>query len=111
MCVCVRKITGLFKGMSAPLASACVINAIYFGTYGNILKMLSANDQNIPASFGKVCMAGTMAGAIQLAVCCPVELVKVQLQMNTGKYTKILDIVLNDGNNISYHSNRLTTGS
>ena len=52
---------GLYKGMSSPLVGVAGINAITFGAYGNVLRMLS--DQE---SISSITLAGASAGLIQV---------------------------------------------
>lgn len=73
---------GLFKGMAPPLAAVALQNAILFGVYGNVLTMLSAKEDEKP-SLSDVCVAGAASGAAQLWVVCPMELIKIKLQMQT----------------------------
>lgn len=73
---------GLFKGMAPPLAAVALQNAILFGVYGNVLSLLSAKENEKP-SLSHVCIAGAASGAAQLWVVCPIELIKIKLQMQT----------------------------
>jgi len=59
----VRKdgVKGLYKGMSSPLVGVAGINAITFGAYGNVLRMLP--DQE---SISSITLAGASAGLIQI---------------------------------------------
>jgi len=52
---------GLYKGMSSPLFGVAGINAITFGAYGNVLRLLPN-----PDSIGSVTLAGSAAGMIQV---------------------------------------------
>ena len=79
--------TGLFKGMSSPLLTAAAVNSVFFGFYGGSLKFfsyVSGRDPNILPTMTMVYWAGTVAGAVQLVLSCPVDLVKIKLQMDTG---------------------------
>ncbi|XP_059292531.1 mitochondrial arginine transporter BAC2-like [Lycium ferocissimum] len=74
----------LYRGMAAPLASVTFQNAMVFQIYA----MLSQTfDKNIPASdppsYKGVALGGTTAGAIQSLIISPVELVKIQLQLQS----------------------------
>lgn len=67
---------GLFKGMSSPMASVAVINAMIFGVYGNVQRRMDD-----PNSFQSHAIAGSVAGAVQSIVCSPMELVKTRIQI------------------------------
>lgn len=68
--------------MAPPLAAVALQNAILFGVYGNVLTLLSAKEDEKP-SLSRVCIAGAASGAAQLWVVCPMELIKIKLQMQT----------------------------
>lgn len=72
-----ESVVGLYKGISSPLAGLAFINAIVFGVYGNTLKALGENGDAIRSHF----IAGSMAGAAQCAICSPMELAKLRLQL------------------------------
>jgi Mitochondrial carrier protein len=64
-----------------------LVNAVFFGVYGNTLKYLSpsATDRNNhihPDSrrYLEMAVAGGVAGFAQVIVACPVDVVKVVLQ-------------------------------
>jgi len=67
---------GLYKGMSSPLAGVAGVNAITFGAYGNILRVLPHQD-----SIGSITLAGCGAGLLQSFIVSPMELVKTQMQV------------------------------
>jgi solute carrier family 25 (mitochondrial carnitine/acylcarnitine transporter), member 20/29 len=79
---CIKKIVakdsiaGLFRGISSPLASISVLNAIVFGVYGNVQRRTTDPD-SLLAHF----CAGTAAGLCQTVICSPMELVKSRLQI------------------------------
>ncbi|KAM3380271.1 mitochondrial arginine transporter BAC2 [Capsicum galapagoense] len=72
----------LYRGMAAPLVSVTFQNAMVFQTYATLSR---AFEKNIPASnppsYKAVALSGTAAGAIQSLIMSPVELVKIQLQL------------------------------
>lgn len=86
---------GLFKGMSSPLYTAAAVNAIFFGVYGSTVKVVqnylgeSPNTRNTEKQPGYdvVCLGGMVAGAAQLILCCPADLIKIKLQ--TGPMTSM----------------------
>jgi len=69
-------VKSLYKGMSSPLLGVAGINAITFGAYGNVLRMLPDQD-----SISSITLAGASAGLIQSVVVSPMELVKTQMQV------------------------------
>lgn len=82
---CLKKIIqkdsigGLYRGISSPLASISVLNAIVFGVYGNVQRKMSE-----PESLLSHFYAGTAAGIAQTLICSPMELVKSRIQIQDG---------------------------
>lgn len=72
----IEQVRGLFKGMSSPMASVAVINAMIFGVYGNVQRRLGE-----PESLRTHALAGSVAGLVQAFVCSPMELVKTRIQI------------------------------
>ncbi|GAB6020328.1 hypothetical protein CHUAL_003041 [Chamberlinius hualienensis] len=68
---------GLYKGMTSPMAGVAVVNAIAFGVYGNVQRLIS-NDKE---SFTSVTIAGASAGFCQALVSSPMELAKTRMQL------------------------------
>lgn len=66
--------TGLYKGLTAPLWGLTGINAIIFGVHGSAVKYMQ------PGLKTEV-LAGMMAGAAQVLIITPVELAKTKLQV------------------------------
>mmetsp|Transcript_14346 Transcript_14346/g.23221 ORF Transcript_14346/g.23221 Transcript_14346/m.23221 type:complete len:388 (+) Transcript_14346:163-1326(+) len=86
-------IPSLFRGISAPLSTACIINAIIFSSYGWSSRMydqyigedvLSPNAAIHDSSL-KAFTCGSFAGLVQALVICPQEHVKCRLQIQHGK--------------------------
>ena len=82
-------VSSLFRGMAAPLSTACVVNAIIFSSYGWSSRLF---DQYIPEpptaihdSTIKAFTCGSFAGLLQGIVICPMEHVKCRLQIQHGK--------------------------
>lgn len=71
-----ESMSGLYKGMSSPMAGLAAINAIVFGVYGNILRSLP-NPNSLCSQF----VAGVSTGVVQSLVCSPMELAKIQMQI------------------------------
>jgi solute carrier family 25 (mitochondrial carnitine/acylcarnitine transporter), member 20/29 len=82
---CLKKIiqkeslAGLYRGISSPLASISVLNAIVFGVYGNVQRRLTEPD-SLTSHF----LAGTAAGIGQTLIASPMELVKSRIQIQNG---------------------------
>ncbi|XP_002662242.1 solute carrier family 25 member 45 [Danio rerio] len=77
---------GFFKGMSFPVLSVAVSNAVAFGSYSNALDYLTQshhNDHSQRSPLSYVFMAGCFSGLAQLFVTAPIDLVKVRLQNQT----------------------------
>jgi hypothetical protein len=83
-------VSSLFRGMAAPLTSACVVNAIIFSSYGWSSRLF---DQYIEPptqnafhdSTIKAFACGSFAGLVQGVVICPMEHLKCRLQVQHGK--------------------------
>lgn len=69
-------ISGLYRGISSPLAGVAAINAIVFGVYGNVQRR-SADPDSLRSHF----FAGAAAGFAQSAFCSPMELAKTRIQL------------------------------
>ncbi|XP_013406148.1 solute carrier family 25 member 45-like isoform X3 [Lingula anatina] len=70
---------GFFRGLSFPLVSYGAINSVFFGVYGNSLRWLHPDTTTQP-SYRDIYIAGCIGGTAQLAIACPVDVVKVVLQ-------------------------------
>ncbi len=68
--------------MAFPLAAVGVLNSVFFGVYGNSIRHLCPDGDR--PSYVAICVAGGFAGAVQGITACPVDLVKVKLQAQTG---------------------------
>lgn len=76
--VCLLKqVFGLYKGMLSPMAGVGLINAIIFGVHGNLQRVLEPG-------LSSHCFAGAVAGAVQSIVCCPMELAKTRVQIQSS---------------------------
>lgn len=72
-------VSGLFKGLFYPVISSGAINSIFFGVYGVTLNFFQKCDDQRP-SYSAIFWSGCVGGTVQLAIACPVELIKVKLQ-------------------------------
>ena len=77
------QVRGFFRGMAFPLGAVGFLNSIFFGVYGNSLRMFSEGGQD--PTYRAILMSGGLAGAVQAVPACPIELVKVKLQTQQGK--------------------------
>lgn len=76
--------------MTFPMLSSGTLNSILFGIYGNELRRL----QNICTTDAErklkwthnVFLAGSTAGLIHTFFACPIELVKIRLQIQNRKF-------------------------
>jgi hypothetical protein len=93
MCSSLFQFYGFYKGMGFPLLTAGVLNSVFFGVYGNCLRALenfhkrhdpNNNDVN-KYWYTNIFFSGVCAGIVQVAVASPIELVKIQIQSQTGK--------------------------
>lgn len=78
-----ESVTGLYRGMSSPIAGVAAVNAIVFGVYGHTQKHFSEPD-HLTSHF----LAGASAGIAQTPVCSPIELAKTRLQLQSPSENK-----------------------
>lgn len=69
-----EKVSGLYRGMSSPMAGVALVNAVVFGVYGYSQKRLGDDIWAHGAS-------GALAGAVQSIISSPIELAKTRLQI------------------------------
>lgn len=77
----------LFRGMSYPLTTAALQNAVVFHTYSWACRQLQPpsgiNRIAEPVTLNQVFWAGCFSGAVQTVVVTPVDLLKIRLQLQT----------------------------
>lgn len=86
-------VSSLFRGMAAPLSSACFINAVIFSSYGASSRVydeyFEAPDPNSKSgahdSALKAFTCGSFSGFVQCLIICPMEHVKCRLQIQHAK--------------------------
>ena len=83
-------VSSLFRGMAAPLSTACVVNAIIFSSYGWSSRLFDQyvqppSNNAIHDSTIKAFTCGSFAGFVQGLVICPMEHLKCRLQVQHGK--------------------------
>eukprot|EP00934_Nitzschia_sp_Nitz4_P002111 Nitzschia sp. Nitz4//scaffold264_size26629//20958//22908//NITZ4_008239-RA/size26629-snap-gene-0.29-mRNA-1//1//CDS//3329544812//2111//frame0 len=93
--------TSLFRGLAAPLSSACIVNAVIFSSYGwssrlyddywSMPRSTSPTASSPVAvtmpqhdSITKSAICGAFTGFVQSIVICPVEHIKCRLQVQHG---------------------------
>jgi len=74
-------ILGLYKGLSSPMMSVPLVNALVFGAYEHAKRQVQAMHPETPLSTGEQCLCGAWAGLVNTAVVTPVELLKCRLQV------------------------------
>ncbi|XP_072422672.1 mitochondrial carnitine/acylcarnitine carrier protein-like isoform X2 [Chiloscyllium punctatum] len=86
---CLRKtvgnegLSGLYKGMSAPLLAITPITAVIFFGYG-VGKKLQQRHPEDPLSRPQLFVAGMVSGVFSTVILSPVERIKCLLQVQTG---------------------------
>ena len=70
---------GWYKGVLAPIVTSGLINAIAFGVQGQVMARLQP-DQRTP-NLKNSCIAGAVAGLATCIITCPMELVRIRMQM------------------------------
>ncbi|KAL5008838.1 hypothetical protein ScPMuIL_014419 [Solemya velum] len=73
-------VRGFFRGMAWPLFSYGLVNSVFFGVYGNTLKLIQSDRTKRKTSYWHIYIAGCAGGAAQTIVACPIDFVKVVLQ-------------------------------
>ncbi|XP_011309823.1 mitochondrial basic amino acids transporter-like [Fopius arisanus] len=73
-----ESITGLYRGMTSPMAGVAFINALIFGAYGEAQRHSSRPD-DLSTHF----LAGAAAGLVQSPVAAPLELTKTRMQLQS----------------------------
>ena len=75
-------VLSLFKGMSGPLCTIPLINAIVFYSYAIAKQALHKLQSEVkPLNLAEITLAGAFAGLVNCVVICPVELIKTRLQV------------------------------
>jgi len=79
---------GFFKGMLYPVITAGAINSVFFGVYGVCMDKMKEHSPQLMSQYhlSSVYLAGMVGGTVQLAIACPVELVKIRLQTSVQVY-------------------------
>ncbi|XP_071453961.1 solute carrier family 25 member 45 isoform X2 [Hetaerina americana] len=86
--------------MLFPLLSAGILNSVFFGVYGTALRQLprftqekssnyDSNSKRPPYSVMEIFLCGCIGGFAQVFITCPVDLIKIKMQTETGKNAKL----------------------
>ncbi|ORY91178.1 mitochondrial carrier domain-containing protein, partial [Syncephalastrum racemosum] len=70
---------GLYRGVASPLAGIGFCNAVVFMSNGFFRRALQNGDE--PLTLGQMGIAGGLAGSVMALFNCPIELLKVKLQV------------------------------
>ncbi|KAM6224285.1 solute carrier family 25 member 48 [Rhynchocyon petersi] len=86
-----ESVFGFFKGMSFPLASIAVYNAVVFGVFSNTQRFLSQHrcrefETSPPRTLSDLLLASMVAGVVSVGLGGPVDLIKIRLQMQTQPF-------------------------
>ncbi|KAG8228603.1 hypothetical protein J437_LFUL009308 [Ladona fulva] len=89
-----------YKGLLFPLLSAGVLNSVYFGVYGFSLSLFCNRKDKLSAEENinhmkqnglAVYLSGCVGGFAQAFITCPVDLIKIKLQTETGHNVKFMN--------------------
>ena len=70
---------GFYKGVISPLTGIGICNAVLFTTNKKILSLIDKD--KIQNNIGRVSLCGGIAGCVMSFVNCPIELVKIRMQI------------------------------
>ncbi|ETW78837.1 mitochondrial carrier protein [Heterobasidion irregulare TC 32-1] len=76
-----ERFLGLFKGITAPLASAALLNGLVFASYRFFIKLQLHHDGEIP-TLTQIGLAGAGCGVVGSLLTTPVEFLKIQQQQS-----------------------------
>lgn len=90
---------GFYRGMAFPLLSVGFLNSLFFGLYGNSLRLFSKSETGNGGKgsgdypYSAVLLAGAVAGGLQAIPASPIELIKIRLQSSTGTLQSFSQLV------------------
>lgn len=92
-------ILALYKGLSSPLSTIPLLNALVFGSYSITKAFLSSNQEQFGLSeYQVIFFSSILCGLVNSPLVCPIELFKIKLQIqgthkiylsNSDIFTKI----------------------
>jgi len=74
-----EKISGLYKGITSPLATVALMNGLVFSSYGFLTKLQLENAESTP-TLTQITLAGAGSGIIASILTTPIELIKIRQQ-------------------------------
>lgn len=80
----------LYRGMSSSIVRTGLFSSITFGAYSHFKELFHVTDQNY-VSLNMVC-ATTSTGFVESLICCPLELIKIRMQVGWVHIQKYSDI-------------------
>ncbi|PVF93910.1 mitochondrial carrier [Serendipita vermifera] len=78
-----ERVSGLYKGIQAPMLGCAILNGIVFGTYGFLMRAQLTKDQKEP-SLLQTFISGAGTGVISSTITAPTELIKIRQQSVLG---------------------------
>ncbi|KAN0037542.1 hypothetical protein ACTFIV_002893 [Dictyostelium citrinum] len=101
---------GLFKGLSSPLISSALVTAIQFGLFEDTLKYFRKHQYFKNHDTFSLLLSGSIAGFAQSFITCPVDLIKIQMQIQgISPQNSINNNQNNNNNNNSKNKNNNNT--
>lgn len=96
-------ISGLFRGVFPPLLAVSLMKSITFATYEGILNHIDKHEENDATrvgnhSFSSALVAGAFAGISMTWLACPLEIIKIQMQLLRVKHATPLDPLFSASN-------------
>jgi solute carrier family 25 carnitine/acylcarnitine transporter 20/29 len=92
-----ERMTGLFRGITSPLATVALMNGLVFASYKFFLKLQLEFPDSVP-TLAQVCWAGIGCGIVSSIITTPTELIKIreQTMYGGGTTTEITMKILQD---------------
>lgn len=85
-------IGALYRGIASPILAEAPKRAVKFATNEKYKEMLARPDGSLPPQ--RAFLAGAMAGATEVIVNCPFEVIKVRMQAKNSPYKSTLDCAI-----------------
>jgi len=81
-------VRGFFRGVLPPVTMEGAINAILFTAYGMTQKVIQ-KDTSVPLTIPQAAFCGAVASFPEVLVVCPMELVKIRIQLEESALVKV----------------------